>query len=182
MGRWLNRDPIAERGGVNMYGMVSNDVVNKTDFLGHQANPNPVPDTYQNCVDNVNKKYGPLINGAANQAERWAYTNQRQEEIDACAKRRPPPPHVNPENPRGSCPCKASAFFGLGKGEADKEYKVYNIWCKKLIRVYDSQNTFSKQWVYKLGGIYQKYTCVKPSSWVKAGDRYTKCPDGYEPE
>jgi len=33
-GRWLSRDPIAERGGVNLYGMVGNDAVNRWDYLG----------------------------------------------------------------------------------------------------------------------------------------------------
>ena len=33
-GRWLNRDPIGEAGGVNLYGMVGNDAVNKWDLLG----------------------------------------------------------------------------------------------------------------------------------------------------
>ncbi len=34
MGRWINRDPIEERGGVNVYGFVGNDGVNKGDRLG----------------------------------------------------------------------------------------------------------------------------------------------------
>jgi RHS repeat-associated protein len=34
LGRWLNRDPIEEEGGVNLYGMVGNDVVNHIDVLG----------------------------------------------------------------------------------------------------------------------------------------------------
>ncbi|MES2737892.1 MAG: RHS repeat-associated core domain-containing protein [Verrucomicrobiota bacterium] len=34
MGRWLSRDPIAERGGINLHGMVGNDPVNKWDYLG----------------------------------------------------------------------------------------------------------------------------------------------------
>ncbi|MBL9143907.1 MAG: RHS repeat-associated core domain-containing protein, partial [Verrucomicrobiaceae bacterium] len=34
MGRWPNRDPIGERGGVNLYGMVGNDAVNRVDRLG----------------------------------------------------------------------------------------------------------------------------------------------------
>jgi uncharacterized protein RhaS with RHS repeats len=34
MGRWLSRDPIAEQGGINLYGMVGNDPVNRTDYLG----------------------------------------------------------------------------------------------------------------------------------------------------
>jgi RHS repeat-associated protein len=33
-GRWINRDPIAERGGVNLYGFVGNDGVNRLDYLG----------------------------------------------------------------------------------------------------------------------------------------------------
>ena len=33
MGRWLNRDPIAENGGVNLYGFVGNDGLNKLDVL-----------------------------------------------------------------------------------------------------------------------------------------------------
>jgi RHS repeat-associated protein len=33
-GRWINRDPIEERGGLNLYGFVGNDGVNQWDLLG----------------------------------------------------------------------------------------------------------------------------------------------------
>ena len=33
-GRWPSRDPIGEEGGINLYGMVANDPVNRWDFLG----------------------------------------------------------------------------------------------------------------------------------------------------
>jgi hypothetical protein len=33
-GRWLSRDPIEEEGGINLYGFVRNDGVNKWDYLG----------------------------------------------------------------------------------------------------------------------------------------------------
>jgi RHS repeat-associated protein len=33
-GRWLSRDPIGEAGGVNLYGFIGNDGVNKVDVLG----------------------------------------------------------------------------------------------------------------------------------------------------
>ena len=34
LGRWVNRDPIEEEGGINLYGMVGNDAVNRVDVLG----------------------------------------------------------------------------------------------------------------------------------------------------
>ena len=34
MGRWLSRDPIEEQGGLNLYGFVNNDPVNKWDLRG----------------------------------------------------------------------------------------------------------------------------------------------------
>ncbi len=34
VGRWPSRDPIGERGGINLYGMVGNDAVNNVDVLG----------------------------------------------------------------------------------------------------------------------------------------------------
>lgn len=37
LGRWLNRDPIGERGGLNLYGMVGNDAINDVDVLGHDT-------------------------------------------------------------------------------------------------------------------------------------------------
>ncbi len=33
-GRWPSKDPIGERGGMNLYGMVGNDAVNRVDLLG----------------------------------------------------------------------------------------------------------------------------------------------------
>jgi len=33
-GRWPSRDPIAERGGLNLYGFVGNNGVNRADYLG----------------------------------------------------------------------------------------------------------------------------------------------------
>jgi RHS repeat-associated protein len=37
MGRWISRDPIEEEGGLNLYGMVGNDAVNRWDPLGLTA-------------------------------------------------------------------------------------------------------------------------------------------------
>ena len=35
-GRWPSRDPIEEAGGINLYGMVGNDVINWWDYLGQK--------------------------------------------------------------------------------------------------------------------------------------------------
>ena len=35
-GRWLSRDPIGERGGLNLYGFVGNNGVNRVDYLGQK--------------------------------------------------------------------------------------------------------------------------------------------------
>ena len=47
-GRWLSRDPIAEEGGLNLYGMLDNDPVNFVDFLG--LNPCCVNGKPINCA------------------------------------------------------------------------------------------------------------------------------------
>ena len=36
-GRWLNRDPIGEPGGLNLYGFIENNPINFVDYLGLQA-------------------------------------------------------------------------------------------------------------------------------------------------
>ena len=35
-GRWINRDPIQEKGGLNLYGFVRNNSINRWDFLGQE--------------------------------------------------------------------------------------------------------------------------------------------------
>ena len=37
LGRWLNRDPIEEEGGKNLYAMCSNDTINRIDILGREG-------------------------------------------------------------------------------------------------------------------------------------------------
>jgi RHS repeat-associated protein len=54
MGRWLNRDPIEEKGGVNLYGMVGNDAVNRWDVLG-RSTLLPFPDQSRDPIP------GPIL-------------------------------------------------------------------------------------------------------------------------
>ncbi len=50
-GRFLNRDPIEEKGGANLYGMVGNDAVNKWDRLGMSecCRGKPIPPGMKCC-------------------------------------------------------------------------------------------------------------------------------------
>jgi len=49
-GRWASRDPIGERGGINLYGFVGNDGVGKVDYLGREEN-DCCPDKVERMVD-----------------------------------------------------------------------------------------------------------------------------------
>jgi len=43
LGRWINRDPIGEEGGVNLYGMTDNNPSNSLDEYGEQVLASPMP-------------------------------------------------------------------------------------------------------------------------------------------
>ena len=43
LGRWPSRDPIGEKGGINLYGMVGNDAINTWDYLGLDNPVGPIP-------------------------------------------------------------------------------------------------------------------------------------------
>jgi RHS repeat-associated protein len=63
-GRWPSRDPIGERGGVNLYAFVGNDGLNKTDYLGqnpiHDAMINGGDEAIGKTRDSINKEKGPV--------------------------------------------------------------------------------------------------------------------------
>lgn len=55
VGRWINRDPIREVGGFNLYSMLANNSVSRVDLLG-------LKDCNQNNVNDVDSKAGLSIN------------------------------------------------------------------------------------------------------------------------
>jgi len=52
LGRWINRDPIGEDGGVNLYVLLANNAVNALDYLGLQQEPGQpgLPDSFGEVV------------------------------------------------------------------------------------------------------------------------------------
>lgn len=67
-GRWPSRDPIQERGGVNLYGFVGNDGVNKWDLLGMEEGlppgfdnrPDGFPDDLMPQTEHPNRGVLPI--------------------------------------------------------------------------------------------------------------------------
>ena len=65
-GRWPSRDPIEERGGLNLYGFVGNDGVNKRDLIGLSIYESLTPlerEAAHAAYDSYNDKKGVLLSG-----------------------------------------------------------------------------------------------------------------------
>jgi hypothetical protein len=60
-GRWLNRDPIEEKGGVALYTFVKNGVVNSTDRLGLL--------TYEGCADSLTNTIAAAVEEMCNKVK-----------------------------------------------------------------------------------------------------------------
>ncbi|MDD4406299.1 MAG: hypothetical protein PHO36_16240 [Parabacteroides sp.] len=70
LGRWLSRDPIEEKGGLNLYAFVNNDPVNKWDKLGLDfstwiGNPGyhwdtPTPENNSPCFEAIKEAISML--------------------------------------------------------------------------------------------------------------------------
>ena len=58
---WPNRDPIGERGGVNLLGFVRNDSLNRIDFLGLDDEFEIFPTCKQDCYAYTQRKYDEAI-------------------------------------------------------------------------------------------------------------------------
>lgn len=62
-GRWLSRDPIGERGGLNLHAMTANDPVNAVDYLGLYATPEEEFEAHWGRLDSgppyADHGYGP---------------------------------------------------------------------------------------------------------------------------
>ncbi|WP_038167727.1 RHS repeat-associated core domain-containing protein, partial [Verrucomicrobium sp. BvORR106] len=68
-GRWINRDPIGEKGGVNLQGMLKNNTPNQWDILGLSGADIKVLDKAPNCIVLLRQMHGPK--GASTYAQKW---------------------------------------------------------------------------------------------------------------
>jgi hypothetical protein len=96
--RWLNRDPIAERGGVNLYEISRNDTINKCDYLGLKPKccPDPKPvDVVVAANDAPGASKGDRIASGANIAQMLAHLYNAVNRGE-CARRIAIGAHGNP--------------------------------------------------------------------------------------
>jgi RHS repeat-associated protein len=77
LGRWLNREPIRERGGMNLYGMLGNGIINSNDSLGLLNWDNQTPIAFKKLqtalcilkklgISEVSSPYEELVNAINN--------------------------------------------------------------------------------------------------------------------
>jgi RHS repeat-associated protein len=79
--RWLNRDPIMEGGGMNLYGFVLNDPIDSIDLVGlcvlgdcSDADLKAARSAYQRCLANAERDYTQTIAAARNIREQAVST------------------------------------------------------------------------------------------------------------
>jgi RHS repeat-associated protein len=92
-GRWLSRDPIEEEGGVNLYAMAKNDLLNRFDLLGlydlQYDSTNKISAADKVRIEQAIKDAGAIAERLAKEAEALAKTcicTKLKAELEAFAK------------------------------------------------------------------------------------------------
>ena len=104
--RWLNRDPIAESGGMNLYRFVRNDSVDNNDALGLHPDGSPSIDSCLrlcSCTETCNSTSGGIITVSGPTLGIWMATLRVTYNCSGCG---PYPPRQITRS--------VSWFFGLG--------------------------------------------------------------------
>jgi RHS repeat-associated protein len=89
LGRWLSRDPIAERGGINLYAYCSNTPIVRTDGLGLEPKPPIEPGEVTTS--------GAVVSQLGESLLQYLYRHYYQRGLAGC--------YTTPPSPPGKC-CK----------------------------------------------------------------------------
>jgi RHS repeat-associated protein len=71
MRRWISRDPIEEKGGVNLYGMAGNDLIDRVDPLGLRVTVAPPPPLVEIPVPGSGSYVGPYAPDTTSKGAYW---------------------------------------------------------------------------------------------------------------
>ncbi|HCE43884.1 MAG TPA: hypothetical protein DET40_10085 [Lentisphaeria bacterium] len=86
-GRFLNRDPIGENGGVNLYAFCSNNPISKVDWLGLWASAGTIKNGARKVYvpdngDNSKEALAKIVELDVNEFDRWAKVEARDVKFD----------------------------------------------------------------------------------------------------
>ena len=149
-GRWINRDPIGERGGINLFGFISNRPVEWIDLLGLMKNK--VPDDFgAKCCESEMKTISIVYNPTVGSVEDGSFKitsfghaglqtptqTAGFSPTESASKENPNSPgSVHPEDPNGfsgkkdyrACPSSVDKLDKWIKDQKDKspKYNAYN--------------------------------------------------------
>jgi len=88
LGRWINRDPIEEEGGLNLYGFVGNELIGRFDVLGLAWEIEGISGLYRATArpssSDTFDDLGQLLNLDTSDYQKWARTSDI--EPDVCKK------------------------------------------------------------------------------------------------
>jgi RHS repeat-associated protein len=71
MRRWISRDPIEEKGGVNLYGMAGNDLIDRVDPLGLRVTVAPPPPQVEIPIPGSGSYVGPYAPDTSSKGAYW---------------------------------------------------------------------------------------------------------------
>ena len=131
LGRWISRDPVEEQGGLNLYGFVNNDPVNKWDLLGmlqdERINPEVliISSSEHKCVFSYNfgiddgkwEKFGDWLHGPGSLPEKilWPKSSRNMKWVETITDVEK---DLEQQMKKRNCCCISTIYFTAHSGKS----------------------------------------------------------------